>query len=80
MSLNHAERVAEFLPTIEASDPSSSHAGTTPGSFARAPKIMPGRTRVDVDVRIAGYTRHADSVRQDRLGLHAVRLDFACRI
>ncbi len=43
MSLNHAERVAEFLPTIEASDPSSSHAGTTPGSFARAPKIMPGR-------------------------------------
>jgi phosphomethylpyrimidine synthase len=43
MSLNHAERVAEFLPKIEASDPSSSHAGTTPGSFARAPKIAPGR-------------------------------------
>ena len=43
MSLNHAERVAEFLPKIEASDPSSSHAGTTPGSFARAPRIAPGR-------------------------------------
>jgi DNA-directed RNA polymerase subunit H (RpoH/RPB5) len=38
MSLNHIERAAEFLPKIEASDPSSSHAGTTPGSFARAPK------------------------------------------
>lgn len=43
MSLNHIERAAEFLPKIEASDPSSSHAGTTPGSFARAPKIAPGR-------------------------------------
>ena len=43
MNLNHVERVAEYLPTIEASDPSSSHAGTTPGSFARAPRIAPGR-------------------------------------
>ncbi|MEJ7592733.1 MAG: phosphomethylpyrimidine synthase ThiC [Planctomycetaceae bacterium] len=43
MSLNHVERIAEFLPKIEASDPSSSHAGTTPGSFARAPRIAAGR-------------------------------------
>ncbi len=43
MSLNHVQRAAEFLPKIEASDPSSSHAGTTPGSFARAPRIAPGR-------------------------------------
>ena len=43
MSLNHVERIAEFLPKIVASDPSSSHAGTTPGSFARAPKIAGGR-------------------------------------
>ena len=43
MSLNHVERVSEFLPKIEASDPSSSHAGTTPGSFARAPRIAAGR-------------------------------------
>jgi phosphomethylpyrimidine synthase len=43
MSLNHVERIAEFLPQVEASDPSSSHAGTTPGSFARAPKIAAGR-------------------------------------
>ncbi len=43
MSLNHAERVASYLPEIKASDPSSSHAGTTPGSFARAPRIAPGR-------------------------------------
>ena len=43
MNLNHVERAAEFLPKIEASDPSSSHAGTTPGSFARAPRIAPGR-------------------------------------
>ncbi len=44
MSLNHAERVAEYLPFIEASDPSSTHAGTTPGSFARAPRIAAGRS------------------------------------
>ncbi|MBC7964416.1 MAG: phosphomethylpyrimidine synthase ThiC [Fuerstia sp.] len=43
MSLNHVERISEFLPKIVASDPSSSHAGTTPGSFARAPKIAAGR-------------------------------------
>ncbi len=43
MSLNHVERIAEFLPQIVASDPSSSHAGTTPGSFARAPRIAAGR-------------------------------------
>ena len=43
MSLNHIERVTGFLPKIEGSDPSSSHAGTTPGSFARAPKIAAGR-------------------------------------
>lgn len=43
MSLNHVQRAAGFLPKIEASDPSSSHAGTTPGSFARAPRIAPGR-------------------------------------
>ena len=44
MSLNHAQRAAEFMPSIEASDPSSTHAGTTPGSFARAPRIAPGRS------------------------------------
>ncbi len=43
MSLNHVERIAEYLPQLEASDPSSSHAGTTPGSFARAPRIAAGR-------------------------------------
>ena len=44
MSLNHIERVFGFLPKIEASDPSSTHAGTTPGSFARAPRIAAGRS------------------------------------
>jgi len=44
MSLNHAKRAAEYLPSIEASDPSSTHAGTTPGSFARAPRIAAGRS------------------------------------
>ncbi|HQX54222.1 MAG TPA: phosphomethylpyrimidine synthase ThiC, partial [Planctomycetaceae bacterium] len=43
MSLNHVERGSELLPKIEASDPSSSHAGTTPGSFARASRIAAGR-------------------------------------
>ena len=43
MSLNHIERVTGFLPKIEGSDPSSTHAGTTPGSFARAPRIAAGR-------------------------------------
>ncbi len=41
--MNHAERVVGFMPRIEASDPSSQHAGTTPGSFARAPRLAPGR-------------------------------------
>lgn len=41
--MNHAERVVGFMPAIEASDPSSQHAGTTPGSFARAPRLAPGR-------------------------------------
>ena len=41
--MNHAERVSAFLPQVEASDPSTNHLGTTPGSFARAAKILPGR-------------------------------------
>lgn len=41
--MNHAERVVGFMPAIEASDPSSQHAGTTPGSFARAPRLASGR-------------------------------------
>lgn len=43
MTIDHAARAAEYLPVIEADDPSSSHAGTTPGSFARAATIAPGR-------------------------------------
>ena len=43
MSINHLARVQEFLPGIVASDPSSTHAGTTPGSFSAAPQIAPGR-------------------------------------
>lgn len=42
--MNHAERVVGYLPAIEASDPSSIHAGTTPGSFAKAPRIAAGKT------------------------------------
>ena len=41
--MNHVQRVAAYLPQIEAADPSSVHAGTTPGSFARAPRIAAGR-------------------------------------
>lgn len=41
--MNHVERVSAFLPRMEASDPSTNHLGTTPGSFARAAKILPGR-------------------------------------
>ncbi len=41
--MNHVQRVAAYLPQIEAADPSSVHAGTTPGSFARAPQIAAGR-------------------------------------
>jgi phosphomethylpyrimidine synthase len=43
MSEYHAHRVAEFMPPIEATDPASVPAGTTPGSFARAPRIRAGR-------------------------------------
>ncbi|MCH2203139.1 MAG: phosphomethylpyrimidine synthase [Fuerstiella sp.] len=43
MTIDHAARAAEYLPTIEADDPSSSHAGTTPGSFSRAANIKSGR-------------------------------------
>ncbi|MBL8820196.1 MAG: phosphomethylpyrimidine synthase ThiC [Planctomyces sp.] len=43
MSNRHLDQVVPFLPAIEASDPSSSHAGTTPGSFARRPAILRGR-------------------------------------
>lgn len=41
--MNHLSRVQEFLPQVVASDPSSTHAGTTPGSFSAAPQIAPGR-------------------------------------
>ena len=41
--MNHVENVSAYLPQIQASDPSSVHAGTTPGSFARAPRIASGR-------------------------------------
>ena len=43
MSIDHLERVKSFLPTIQADDPSSSNAGTTPGSFASASQIASGR-------------------------------------
>jgi len=41
--MNHAERAAGYLPQIEASSPASQPAGTTPGSFSRAPRISSGR-------------------------------------
>ena len=41
--MNHAERAAGYLPQIEASSPASRPAGTTPGSFSRAPRISAGR-------------------------------------
>lgn len=44
MSIDHIARVQEFLPEIVASDPSSSHAGTTPGSFSAAAQIAAGRS------------------------------------
>ncbi|MDG1895830.1 MAG: phosphomethylpyrimidine synthase ThiC [Fuerstiella sp.] len=44
MSIDHIARVQEFMPEIVASDPSSSHAGTTPGSFSAAPQIAAGRS------------------------------------
>jgi len=43
MSDFHVQRVAELMPRVEATDPASRPAGTTPGSFARAPQIHPGR-------------------------------------
>lgn len=43
MSIDHLERVKSFLPSIQATDPSSDSAGTTPGSFASAPQIAAGR-------------------------------------
>ena len=43
MTIDHLERVSAFLPDIVASDPSSTHAGTTPGSFARASQVTAGR-------------------------------------
>ncbi len=43
MTIDHLERVSAFMPIVKASDPSSTHAGTTPGSFAREPKILAGR-------------------------------------
>lgn len=43
MTIDHLDRVSKYLPGIEASDPSSIHAGTTPGSFANAPRLLAGR-------------------------------------
>ncbi len=43
MSVDHLARVEGFLPKIVAADPSSVHAGTTPGSFSAAPAIAPGK-------------------------------------
>lgn len=43
MSIDHVERVKALMPMIQATDPSSDHAGTTPGSFASAPQIAAGR-------------------------------------
>ena len=43
MTIDHLQRVSAFMPIVKASDPSSTHAGTTPGSFAREPKISAGR-------------------------------------
>jgi phosphomethylpyrimidine synthase len=43
MKQDHVARVAEFLPVPEASNPGNAGSGTTPGSFARAPRIAAGR-------------------------------------
>ena len=43
MATDHLARVKEFLPQIIAEDPSSTHAGTTPGSFADRLQLAPGR-------------------------------------
>lgn len=76
MSLNHVERIAEFLPKIVASDPSSSHAGTTRGSFARAPKNRSG-TAGCVDVFVTRHSRNAAAIGQNSMGFHASQLDVA---
>ena len=34
MTVDHIARAASFMPKIVAADPSSEHAGTTPGSFS----------------------------------------------
>lgn len=43
MDFDHIARAQSFMPQIVAADPSSAHAGTTPGSFSAAPRIAPGR-------------------------------------
>ena len=43
MTVDHIARAASFMPKIVAADPSSEHAGTTPGSFSAAPAIAPGK-------------------------------------
>ncbi|MEQ9408557.1 MAG: phosphomethylpyrimidine synthase ThiC [Fuerstiella sp.] len=43
MGIDHIARAQGFLPEIVAADPSSTHAGTTPGSFAAPPQLAPGR-------------------------------------
>ena len=43
MSIDHVARAAAYLPKIEADDPSSTRAGTTPGSFSKAARIKPGK-------------------------------------
>lgn len=43
MAIDHIARVRELLPKIVAENPSSTNAGTTPGSFAAPAQIAPGR-------------------------------------
>lgn len=43
MTIDHAARAEAFLPAVSADDPSSTHAGTTPGSFSAASAVAPGR-------------------------------------
>ncbi|MCA9058092.1 MAG: phosphomethylpyrimidine synthase ThiC, partial [Planctomycetaceae bacterium] len=42
-AIDHVRRVSEYLPEVQAENPGSADAGTTPGSFANAPRILPGR-------------------------------------
>jgi phosphomethylpyrimidine synthase len=44
MTIDHIERVSAYLPTVEATNPGHPRSGTTPGSFARAPRLAPGRS------------------------------------